>query len=68
MQKENDWDINPENYAKDSDGNFILKIDGTPRKKSGRAKGSKSRGYNFHSNTKATMAANKDRQRKEKKI
>jgi hypothetical protein len=68
LQKENDWDINPENYAKDSDGNFILKIDGTPRKKSGRAKGSKSRGYNFHSKTKAKMAANKEVKRKEKKL
>ena len=68
MQKENDWDVNPENYAKDSDGNFILKLDGTPRKKSGRAKGSKSRGYNFHSKTKAKMAANKEVKRKEKKL
>lgn len=68
MQKENDWDVNPENYAKDSDGNFILKVDGTPRKKSGRAKGSKSRGYNFHSKTKAKMAANKEVKRKEKKL
>jgi hypothetical protein len=68
LQKENDWDVNPENYAKDSDGNFILKLDGTPRKKSGRAKGSKSRGYNFHSKTKAKMAANKEVKRKEKKL
>ena len=41
-----DWDENPDNYAKDANGEFILKVDGTPRKKSGRAKGSKSRGYN----------------------
>ena len=68
MQKENDWDINPENYATDADGNFILKVDGTPRKKSGRAKGSKSRGYNFHSKTKAKMAAKKSVKQKEKKL
>ena len=68
MQKENDWDINPEKYATDADGNFILKLDGTPRKKSGRAKGSKSRGYTYHSKTKAKMAANKEIKRKEKKL
>ena len=32
----NDWEINPDNYQKDSDGNFILKIDGTPKKRGGR--------------------------------
>ena len=68
MQKENDWDVNPENYATDADGNFILKVDGTPRKKSGRAKGSKSRGYNFHSKTKAKMAAKRNVKQKEKKL
>ena len=39
-----DWEINPDNYAKDENGEFILKLDGTPRKKSGRAKGSRVRG------------------------
>jgi hypothetical protein len=64
----NDWDINPDNYAKDEDGNFILKVDGTPRKKSGRAKGSKGRGYNYHSQTKAKMLAKKEVKQKEKKL
>ena len=63
-----DWDENPDNYAKDDNGEFILKVDGTPRKKSGRAKGSKSRGYNYHSKTKAKMAANKTVREKEKKL
>ena len=63
-----DWDENPDNYAKDANGEFILKIDGTPRKKTGRAKGSKSRGYNYHSKTKAKMAANKTVREKEKKL
>ena len=49
----NDWEVNPDKYATDENGEFILKRDGTPRKKSGRAKGSKSRGYNYHSKTKA---------------
>jgi len=64
----NDWDINPDNYAKDENGDFILKVDGTPRKKSGRAKGSKGRGYNYHSQTKAKMLAKKEVKQKEKKL
>ena len=31
----NDWDTNPDRYQKDSNGDFILKADGTPRKKAG---------------------------------
>ena len=37
---DNDWDINPDSYVKDSEGNFVLKLDGTPKKKGGRPKGS----------------------------
>ena len=47
----NDWELNPQNYLQDSEG-FVLKKDGTPKKKGGRPKGSKSRGYNYHSETK----------------
>ena len=36
-----DWELHPENYATDDSGEFILMKDGTPRKRSGRAKGSK---------------------------
>ena len=68
MQKENDWDINPDKYLKDEDGNFKLKRDGTPRKKGGRAKGSKGRGYNYHSETKAKQAAKKKVKEKQKKL
>ena len=63
-----DWENNPDNYLKDEQGNFILKVDGTPRKKPGRSKGSKSRGYNYHSRTKATMKAKKAIRTKEKLI
>ncbi len=63
-----DWEVNPDNYAKDENGEFILKLDGTPRKKSGRAKGSKGRGYTYHSQTKAKMAAKKQVREKEKKL
>ena len=63
-----DWELNPDNYAKDEDGEFILKKDGTPRKKSGRAKGSKGRGYNYHSETKAKQAAKRAVKEKQKKL
>ena len=63
-----DWELNPDNYAKDDAGEFILKVDGTPRKKSGRAKGSKGRGYTYHSQTKAKMSAKKQVKEKEKKL
>ena len=63
-----DWDINPDSDAKDEEGNFILKVDGTPRKKAGRAKGSKGRGYNYHSKTKAKMDAQKKVREKQRKL
>lgn len=67
MKKE-DWELNPDNYLKDKDGNFVLKVDGTPRRKTGRPKGSKGRGYHYHSETKATIAARRaSRQLKAKK-
>jgi len=65
---QNDWDVNPDSYLKDEEDNFVLKVDGTPRKKSGRAKGSKSRGYTYHSKTKATMDARKAVREKIKKL
>ena len=34
-----DWEIHPNNYLKDSEGNFVLKKDGTPKKKPGRPTG-----------------------------
>ena len=33
-----DWEINPDNYQKDENGDFILKLDGTPKKKMGKVK------------------------------
>jgi len=63
-----DWELNPENYATDAEGNFILKKDGTPKKKTGRAKGSKGKGYNYHSETKAKQAAKRSVREKQKKL
>ena len=31
-----DWELFPEKYLTDDSGNFVLKKDGTPRKKAGR--------------------------------
>lgn len=64
----NDWDNNPDDYQQDEAGNFILKKDGTPRKKTGRPKGSKGRGYHFHSETKAKMVARRSVKARERKL
>jgi len=67
-KKIDDWDINPQNYLQNEDGSFKLKADGTPKKKPGRPKGSKGRGYNYHSKTKAKQEASKKVRAKKKKI
>ena len=64
----NDWESNPDAYMRDAEGEFILKKDGTPRKKTGRPKGSKGRGYNYHSETKAKISARRTVRKKEKKL
>jgi hypothetical protein len=64
----NDWEKNPDAYMRDDNGNFILKKDGTPRKKTGRPKGSSGRGYNYHSKTKAQIDARKVVRKKEKRL
>tara|TARA_R100001244_G_scaffold54150_2_gene46874 strand:- start:2607 stop:4304 length:1698 start_codon:yes stop_codon:yes gene_type:complete len=64
----NDWKINSDSYQKDNNGNFILKLDGTPKKKLGRKKGSKSAGYNYHSEIKAKRNAKKSLKNKAKRI
>ena len=64
----NDWEENPDAYMRDNSGDFILKKDGTPRKKSGRPKGSSGRGYNYHSEIKAKIDARKAVRKKEKRL
>ena len=64
----NDWDINPEYYQKDEKDNFVLKVDGTPKKKTGRRKGVKSSRYNYHSKTKAKRSARRSLLIKEKRV
>ena len=67
-QETKDWDLHPENYLLEEDGvTFKLKKDGTPKKKSGRPKGSKGN-YNHHSLTKAKMNARRSVSKKKKRI
>ena len=66
--QKNEWDIEPDLYQTDSNNNFILKKDGTPKKKTGRPKGKSSRGYNFHSETKTKMAARRSLRDKERNL
>ena len=63
-----DWELFPEKYLTDDSGNFVLKKDGTPRKKAGREKGSKGKGYNYSSKTKARMSAERSVRDKKRRI
>ena len=65
---QNDWEINPDSYLKDKNGEFILKVDGTPKKKGGRKKGTKSRNYTYSKATKDRIQANRTVRNKEKLI
>ena len=52
MEKEaKDWELNPDRYLQDDEGNFVRKKDGTPRLKAGRPKGS-SESYNISKSSK----------------
>ena len=64
----NDWEENPDANMRDDNGDFKLKKDRTPRKKSGRPQGSSGRGYNYHSETKAKIDARKTVRKKEKRL
>ena len=63
-----DWELNPEKYVTDDNGEFILKKDGTPRRKAGRAKGSKGRGYNYHTKTKKRIQAQRAVRERQKRV
>jgi len=62
-----DWEQNPHLYLTDSDGGFILKKDGTPRKRGGRPQGTKSN-YTYSDEQKAKMAARRAVSKKKKAI
>lgn len=68
MSQQPDWEINPDNYLKDDNGDFVLKLDGTPKKKAGRPKGATGRGYNYHSKTKAQINARRQVSQKKREV
>ena len=63
-----DWEINPSRYLTNDCGSFVLKKDGTPRKKAGREKGSKGRGYAYQARTKSRMEATRAVRSKQKRV
>ena len=65
---QNDWEINPEGYLQNEDGSFVLKANGTPKKRAGRRKGTVIRGYNYSSEQKAKMAARRAVKKQEKEL
>ena len=71
MENENnelhDWEKNPHLYLTDSDGGFVLKKDGTPRKKGGRPQGATSN-YQYTNEQKAKIAARRAVRNKQKAI
>jgi len=67
-QQQPDWELNPDNYVKDENGDFVLKLDGTPRKRPGKRLGAKNRGYNYHSETKVKQRKQKEIREKKKEI
>jgi hypothetical protein len=62
-----DWELNPDRYLQDNEGNFVRKKDGTPRLKAGRPLGSGS-SYNVSSSQKAKYAVHRKISRKKKNI
>ena len=68
VKEKKDWEVYPEKYLTEEDGvTFVLKKDGTPKKKAGRPKGAKGN-YNYHSSTKAKMNARRSVSTKKKRI
>ena len=62
-----DWEENPHLYLTDSDGGFVLKKDGTPKKKGGRPKGATSHYYYSHEQ-KAKQKARRAVRKKQKAV
>ena len=71
MENENndlhDWEENPHLYLTDTDGGFVLKKDGTPRKKGGRPEGATSN-YQYSNAQKAKQKARRAVRKKQKAI
>ena len=66
-EEQKDWELHPNNYLTDEEGSFVLKKDGTPKRKAGRPKGSTSQ-YNYHSEVKAKIQARRSVSKQKKDI
>jgi hypothetical protein len=66
-EEQKDWELHPNNYLTNEEGSFVLKKDGTPKRKAGRPKGSTSQ-YNYHSEVKAKMQARRSVSKQKKDI
>jgi|TARA_E500000318_G_scaffold90437_1_gene88355 hypothetical protein len=65
MLKKDLWEILPNEYVKDDDGNFVLNSKGEPQRKSGRPKGATS-SYNFSKAQKRKQKLNQEKKALEK--
>ena len=65
---QNEWEEFPERFMKNEDGSFVLKKDGTPKKKAGRTKGAKSRSYSYSAKEKVRIAERRKVREKKKEI
>ena len=66
-EEQKDWELYPNSYLTDEEGSFVLKKDGTPKRKAGRPKGSTSQ-YNYHSEIKAKIQARRSVSKQKKDI
>jgi len=57
--------VNPDSYLTDIYGEFILKVNGEPKKRAGKKKGSP---HNYHSKVKASMDAKRTLREKKKRV
>lgn len=63
-----EWVIHPEKFVTDDNGEFVLKVDGTPKKRAGRGKGTKSRSYAYSGKEKVKQAQQRNIRLKKKEI
>ena len=65
---EPEWVTNPERFQTNEDGTFILKKDGTPKKRAGRGLGTKSRNYTYSTKQKQTLAEKRNYAKNAKRL
>ena len=65
MLKKDLWELLPDEYVKDDEGNFVLNSKGQPQRKTGRPKGASS-SYNFSKAQKRKHKLNQEKKELEK--